>query len=80
MDGARNPNDSEHRDGMLIENRPSLSGAMDRAKEPATTNFHNKNWLQNRNAKPPLFRHQMMLRASEPDYSASVEDSSHGLP
>ena len=33
-------------------------------------------WIQSRNSKPPLFRHQqMMLRASEPNYSASQNNS-----
>jgi len=58
---ALNPicNDSDGRD--LIERRPSLSAAVGREESRL-------------NAKPPLFRHQM-LRVSEPDYSASQNNS-----
>ena len=81
IDGVRNPNDSLGRASHIREdNRQSLSAAVnlnDEAKEqnqPPSAVRH-QTWVASRNAKPPLFRHQMMLRTSEPDYSASQDNS-----
>ena len=82
IDGVRNPNDSEGRaSNIRVDSRQSLSATVninDEAKEnnqaPPSVVLR-QTWLAARNSKPPLFRHQMMLRTSEPDYSASQNNS-----
>jgi len=47
---------------LALESKPAANSGGEALRE---------SWLQTKNAKPPLFRHQMLLRASEPNYSAS---------
>lgn len=60
--------------------RQSLSAAVanhaEEVRQQNSNENHIQQWLHNnRSSKPPLFRHQMMMNASEPDFSASQNNS-----